>query len=114
MDEVAQIVQGLRIWRPSITFEQLLALDDPSPLFEAHVAADVGKDYWIFSIEANGEKYLLNGEAMIVRASKSILVLIPDHVETMAKEGLAETIKSLRDFNANTGLQATVEVKELE
>jgi len=105
MDEVAQIIQGLRITRPSINFEQLLALADPSAQFEAHCAADVGKDFWIYTV--NGS--LLEGEAIVVRASK----FFPEVAEDLAQNGLADTIKAARNFDANTGLQATVEVKGL-
>jgi len=113
MDEVAQIVQGLRIKLPSIDTEQLLALSEPSAHFEQHVAADAGKDFWIFSIESDGLRYLWDGDALVIPASKVIAVLIPDYVETRAQEVLSDTIKAARNFDANTGLQATVEVKGL-
>lgn len=106
MDEVARIVTGLRLTRPSITLEQLLALTDPSASFEAHVAADVGKDFWIYTI--NGQ--LLDGEAIVVRASK----FFPEVAEDIAQNGLADTIKAAKSFDANTGLQATVEMKGLQ
>ena len=106
MDEVAQIVQGLRVSRPSINFEQLLALVEPSAQFEAHCAADVGKDFWIYTV--NGS--LLEGEAIVVRASK----FFPEVAEDQAQNGLADTISELRKFDANTGLHAQVEVKGLE
>ena len=106
MDEVSRIVTGLRMTRPSITLEQLLALEEPSAQFEAHVAADVGKDFWIYTV--NGQ--LCDGEAIVVRASK----FLPEVAETLAQEGLRDTIKAAKTYNANTGLQATVEVKGLQ
>jgi hypothetical protein len=105
MDEVAKIVTGLRIKLPSISLEELLALENPTVRREAHVSAEVGKDYWIYSVGGS----LVEGEAIVTRASK----FFPHIAETFAQEGLMDTIKSLKKFNANTGLQATVEVKGL-
>ncbi len=101
MDNIAQICTGLRITRPSLSAEQLLALDSPSAEFEAHIPADSGPDFWIYTI--NGNTY--DGECMVVRAA------LPIKAETMAQEGLRDTIRALRRFEHNTGLQAQVEVK---
>lgn len=100
MNQVSQIVEGLRITRPSIDFEQLLALESPSAEFEAHVVAETGKDFWIYTVDGK----TVNGECMVVRA------LTPNGAETLAQEGLRDTIKSLRKYEANTGLQAEVEM----
>lgn len=101
MKEVSIIIEGLRITRPSITVEQLLALESPSADFEAHVPAETGKDFWIYTVDGK----LIDGEAMVVRA------LSPMTAETMAQEGLRDTIATYRKFDANTGLQAEVEVR---
>ena len=106
MDEVSRIIQGLRLTYKSITLGELVELESPSAEFEAHVAADVGKDYWIYTV--NGR--LLDGEAIVVRASK----FFPDVAENLAQEGLRDTIKAAKRYNANTGLQATVEVRGLQ
>ena len=104
MREVARIVQGLRLTRPSINLEQLLALESPIAEFEAHVPAETGRDWWIYTIDGK----TLDGEAMVVRAS------LPNQAEVMAQEGLIDTIKAAKKFNANTGLQAEVEVRALQ
>lgn len=101
-----RIVSGLRATRPSINLEQLLALTDPSAEFEAHVAADVGQDYWVYTVDGK----LLDGEAMVIRAPK----FMPDIAETRAQGGLLATIEAAKQFDANTGLQATVEVRGME
>lgn len=104
MDEIARICEGIKITRPSIDFEQLLALESPSAEFEAHVPAEVGKDAWIYTV---GGK-TVNGEVMVVRART------PLEAETMAQEGLRDTIAALHRFNANTGIQAEVEVRPVQ
>lgn len=106
MDEVCKIIQGLRLVYKSITLEELVDMESPSAQFEAHVAAEVGKDYWIYSVNHR----LLDGEAIVVRASK----FMPDVAEMLAQEGLQDTIKAAKKFDANTGLQATVEVRGVE
>ena len=106
MDELCRVIQGLRLIRKSITVDELVALEEPRAEFEAHVAADVGKDYWIYTV--NGR--LLDGEAIVVRASK----FFPDVAENLAQEGLRDTIKAAKRYNANTGLQSTVEVRGLQ
>lgn len=106
MDELCRVIQGLRLTRKSITTDELIAFEEPRAEFEAHVAADVGKDYWIYTV--NGR--LLDGEAIVVRASK----FFPDVAENLAQEGLRDTIKAAKRYNANTGLQATVEVRGLQ
>lgn len=104
MDEVSRIVTGLRLTCPSITLEQLLALDSPSASFEAHVPAENGKDFWIYTV--NGQT--LDGEVIVVRAN------YPGGAETMAQEGLRDTINAARSYDANTGLQSTVEVRTVQ
>lgn len=104
MEEVARIVQGLRLTRPSITLEQLLALESPLAEFEAHVPAETGRDFWIYTIDGK----TLDGEAMVVRAS------LPNQAESMAQEGLRDTIKAAKNYDANTGIQAEVEVRPLQ
>ncbi len=104
MNEVSKIVEGLRITRPSIDFEQLMALDSPSAEFEAHVVAETGKDFWIYTVDGK----TVNGECMVVRA------LSPSGAETLAQEGLRDTIKALRNYDQNTGLQAQVEVRPVQ
>ena len=106
MEEVSRIIQGLRLVYKSITLDELCAMEDPRAEFEAHVAADVGKDFWIYSV--NGK--LLEGEAIVVRAPK----FFPDVAENLAQEGLQDTIKAAKHFNINTGLQATVEVRGIQ
>lgn len=104
MEEVARIIQGLRLTRPSVDVDQLLAMVDPAAEFEAHIPAETGRDFWIYTIDGK----LLDGEAMVVRAS------LPQQAETMAQEGLRDSIKAARNYNANTGLQAQVEVRALQ
>ena len=104
--EVCKIIQGLRLVYKSISLDELCELEEPRAEFEAHVAADVGKDFWIYSV--NGK--LLDGEAIVVRASK----FFPDVAENLAQEGLQDTIKAAKRYNANTGLQATVEVRGVQ
>ena len=104
MDEVSRIVTGLRLTLPTITLAQLLALESPSAEFEAHAPAESGKDFWIYSV--NGKT--LDGELIVVRAN------YPGGAETMAQEGLRDTIKAARSFNANTGLQAEVQVRPVQ
>jgi hypothetical protein len=104
MNDLARIINGLSLSRPSIDFADLLALDAPVATFEVHIPADTGRDYWVYSV--NGS--LLDGEAIVVRAS------LPIQADTLAQEGLRDTIKSLRHFDANTGIQADVEVRPLQ
>ena len=106
MNEIVQIVNGLRAERPSISLEQLLALESSSAEFEAHVSADTGQDFWIYTIDGK----LLDGEAMIVRAPK----FMADIAESRAQGGLQETIRAAKAYDQNTGLQATVEVRGVE
>lgn len=106
-NEVCQIIQGLRLVHKSITLGELIELESPSAEFEAHVASDVGKDFWIYSINDNGRRFLLDGDAIVVRASK----FLPDVAETIAQQGLFETILSAKRYDANTGLHATVEIR---
>lgn len=106
MDELTRIVRGLQANRPSINLEQLLALESPQAEFEAHVAADVGQDFWVYTIDGK----LLDGEAMVVRAPK----FMPDIAESRAQGGLLETIAAAKRFDVNTGLQSTVEFRGLE
>lgn len=101
MEDVARICTGLRLTRPSLNAEQLLALVNPSAEFEAHVPADKGLDYWIYTINGN----TFDGESIVVRAK------LPIAAETMAQEGLRTTLQALRDYDANTGLQAEVEMR---
>lgn len=104
MEEVARIVQGLRLTRPTISLEQLLALESPLAEFEAHVPAETGRDWWIYTIDGK----MLDGEAMVIRAS------LPNQAESLAQEGLRDTIRAAKNYNANTGLQAEVEVRALQ
>jgi hypothetical protein len=101
MDDVSRICSGLRLTCPSLDAEQLLAMVNPSAEFEAHVPAETGKDFWIYTI--NGKTF--DGDLIVVRAS------LPGQAETLAQEGLADTINGLRHFKANTGLQAEVEMR---
>jgi len=106
MDDVARILDGLRVTRPSLTVEQLLALDAPRAEFEAHVPMNGGLDVWIYTV--NGST--LDGDAMVVRAA------LVQQAERLAQEGLRHTIQYWRDYadtdgdDASAGLQATVEV----
>lgn len=104
MDELLRVCQGLSATRPQITLEQLLALESPSATFEAHIPAEQGRDFWIYTI--NGQT--LEGETIVVRAS------LPNQAECMAQEGLSETIEAAKRFDVNTGLQAEVEVRGVE
>ena len=104
MDDLLRVCQGLSATRPQINLEQLLALDSPSATFEAHLPAETGRDYWIYTVDGK----TLEGEAIVVRAS------LPNQAECMAQEGLQDTISAARNFNLNTGLQSTVEVRGLE
>jgi hypothetical protein len=104
MDELLRVCQGLSATRPQINLEQLLALVEPSATFEAHIPAETGRDFWVYTVDGN----TLEGEAIVVRAS------LPNQAEAMAQEGLHDTIKAANKFNANTGLQAEVEVRGVE
>lgn len=104
MDDLSRIVTGLRLTLPSIDHEQLLALVDPSASFEAHIPAETGKDFWLYSV--NGKT--LDGEIIVVRAS------LPQLAEQLAQEGLHDTIAAAMSFSANTGLQAEVEMRPLQ
>lgn len=104
MEELLRVCQGLSATRPSIDLEQLLALVSPSAEFEAHIPADTGRDYWVYTINGN----TLEGEVIVVRAS------LPGQAETMAQEGLHDSIKAAQKFDMNTGLQSTVEVRGVE
>lgn len=100
--EVAQIIKGLRLTLPSIDGDKLLSIDNPLASFEAHVVAETGKDYWIYSV--NGS--LLHGEAIVVRAS------LPVEAENLAQNGLRTTIDAFRHHTENTGFQ--IEAKVLQ
>lgn len=104
MDELLRVCQGLSATRPQINLEQLLALESPSATFEAHIPAEQGRDFWIYTVDGK----TLEGEAMVIRAS------LPNQAEALAQEGLSDTITAARKFNANTGLQAEVEVRGVE
>lgn len=104
MDELLRVCQGLSATRPQINLEQLLALVEPSATFEAHIPAEQGRDYWIYTV--NGQT--LEGEAIVVRAS------LPNQAEAMAQEGLADTIEAARKYDANTGISAEVEMRGVE
>ena len=104
MNELARLFNGLKLSRPSIELGDLLTLDDPKATFEAHVPAETGRDFWVYTVSGN----LVDGEAIVVRAS------LPQQAETLAQEGLRDTIKSLRHFDANTGIQTEVEVRPLQ
>ena len=106
MNELAHVLNGLQARLPSLTVAELLALEDPSPEFEAHVAADVGQDFWIYSV--NGHAF--NGDFIVVTAPK----FMPQLAEDRAQEGLRETLRLVKTFDASTGLQATVEVRGVE
>lgn len=104
MDELMRVCQGLSATRPKINLEQLLALESPFATFEAHVVAEQGRDYWVYTV--NGKT--LEGDAIVVRAS------LPNQAEAMAQEGLSDTIEAARRYDANTGLQSEVEVRGVE
>ena len=104
MNELLRVVKGLESSRPSIDLEQLMALESPSAEFEAHIPAEQGRDFWVYTVNGN----LLDGEVMVVRAS------LPNQAEAMAQEGLHETIEGLRRFDVNTGLHIEAEVKGVE
>jgi hypothetical protein len=104
MNELSQIITGLRLTRPSLNAEQLLALVDPEPVAEQRVVAEVGLPYWIFSV--NGSSF--DGEFIVVRAS------LPSQADQLAAGGLRDTIAALRHHDANTGLQATVEMRPMQ
>lgn len=104
MNELLRVCQGLSATRPQIDLEQLIALESPSATFEAHIPAEQGRDFWIYTVDGK----TLEGEAIVVRAS------LPNQAEAMAQEGLADTISAARKFDMNTGLQSTVEVRGVE
>ena len=51
-----------------------------------------------------------NGDFIVVQAPK----FMPQLAEDRAQEGLRETIRLVKTFDASTGLQATVEVRGVE
>lgn len=99
-----RVCQGLSATRPQINLEQLLALESPFATFEVHIAAEQGRDYWVYTIN----DCTLEGEVIVVRAS------LPNQAEMMAQEGLSDTIAAAKRYDANTGLQAEVEVRGVE
>ena len=101
MEEIRLICLGLKATLPSIDMPGLLTIDDPRAVFEAHAAAETGPDFWIYSV--NGKT--LDGELMVVRAA------LPIQAETMAQEGLRDTIAALKKMRDETGVQATVEMR---
>jgi len=101
MDDISRIHQGLRATLPSVDYNGLLAMEDPSPTFEAHAPAETGPDCWLYSV--NG--HLVNGEAMLVRGR------LPLEAEMLAQEGLRDTLIALRKMRDETGVQASVEVR---
>ena len=101
MNDLARILTMLAATRPSIELGDLL-INEPSATFEQHLPADDGgRDIWIYTV--NGAT--LDGDCIVVRAR------IPIEAETMAQEGLAATVASLKNFDANTGLHAEVTVQ---
>lgn len=99
MDEVSRVCKGLKSSRTDIKFPELATMEAPHAEFEAHVVMERGLDAWIYTV--NG--HTVDGELIVVFANSPITA------ETIAQEGLADTIKGLRHYDANTGLQATVE-----
>jgi hypothetical protein len=71
-------------------------MEAPSAEFEAHVPAEIGEDFWLYTI--NGKT--LMGEVMVVRARH------PIEAETRAQEGLRDTIEAFRRVRDETGIQA--------
>jgi len=106
MNELQSVLLALQSTLPLLTPDEFLTLEEPHAEFEAHVPAEVGEDFWIYSV--NGKTF--NGELMVIRAPKFMVGL----AETRAQEGLAETIAAYKRYQDNTGLQATVEVRGLE
>lgn len=106
MNELSRVLNGLAADRQSLTVAELLAMESPSAEFEAHIPADVGNDFWVYSVNGNS----FNGDFIVVRAPK----FMPQIAEDRAQEGLRETVKLVRTFDASTGLQATVEVRGVE
>lgn len=104
MNELMRIVSGLRSSRPSINLEQLLALVEPRAEFEAHIPAETGRDFWIYTVDGK----TLDGEVIVVRAS------LPNQAEAMAQEGLSDTISAAKKFDANTGLSIETEVRGVQ
>lgn len=101
MDEINLICLGLKATLPSIDLAGLLTLDDPRAVFEEHATAETGPDYWVYSV--NGKT--LDGELMVVRAT------LPIQAETLAQEGLRDTIAALTRLRDETGVQSTVEMR---
>lgn len=95
------ICMGLKATLPSIDQAGLLTIEEPRAVFEAHAVAESGPDYWVYSV--NGKT--LDGELMVVRAS------LPIQAETLAQEGLRDTIAALVRLRDETGIQATVEMR---
>lgn len=106
MNDLQATLVGLQSTLPLLTPDEFLALEEPSAEFEAHVPAETGEDFWIYSV--CGKTF--NGELMVIRAPK----FMPGLAETRAQDGLAETIAAYKRYQDNTGLQATVEVRGLE
>jgi len=104
MDELMRVCKGLSATRPTIDLEQLLALESPSATFESHIPAETGRDFWVYTVDGK----TLEGELIVVRAS------LPGQAESLAQEGLRDTLAAAKRFDANTGLQSTVEVRGLE
>lgn len=86
--------EAIKASRDAITHEQLVAMHNPEPSFEAHVR-EAGTDHWIYTVrEAGGvgEGATLNGNLICVQASS------PNYAEQIAYDGLRDSVKLFSDY----------------
>jgi len=100
MDDVSRILTMLAATRPSVSWADL-AEGDRHATFEAHVPAESGDDFWIYTV--NG--HTVDGDCIVVRAK------LPIQAETVAQEGLQASCAAAKTYDAGTGLHATVEMR---
>ncbi len=100
MDDISRILTMLAATRPRLELADL-AEGERSATFEAHVPAETGKDFWIYTVDG----CTVDGDCIVVRAS------LPIEAETIAQEGLRSSCASAKAFDAGTGLHAEVSVR---
>lgn len=86
--------EAIKATRDAITHEQLVAMRNPEPSFEAHVR-EAGAEHWLYTIreaDAVGEGATLNGNLICVQASS------PNLAEQLAYDGLRDSLKLFSDY----------------
>lgn len=86
--------EAIKASRDAITQEQLVAMRDPQPSFEAHVVEN-GVNHWIYTVreaDSVSEGSTLNGNLICVQASS------PNHAEQLAHDGLLDSVQLFSDY----------------